>query len=86
MTTAINEENDRFEYKKGNISSTQTIEKMYMTIAKAKAHAMKLENCIGFSVEYVKKPNSSKEYLMHFKEGRASIDDYGKWHTYLCPV
>ena len=75
-----------FEYRKGNISSTQTLEKDYTTIAKAKVNAKKLENCIGFSVESNKKPNGSKEYVIHYKEGEALVEDYGKWHTYICIV
>ena len=85
-TVTFKDVNDGYQYKKGNISSIQTIEKMYMTIAKAKTRATKLENCIGFCVESAKKPNLSKEYLIHFKEGKPSIEDYGKWHTYLSPV
>lgn len=88
MTTiTINDGNEEFEYKKGNISSTQTIEKEYTTIAKAKIRATKMENCIGFCIEAPKKPSSSKkEYLVHFKEGEPTVEDYGKWHTYLSPV
>mmetsp|Transcript_57429 Transcript_57429/g.51720 ORF Transcript_57429/g.51720 Transcript_57429/m.51720 type:complete len:587 (+) Transcript_57429:206-1966(+) len=74
-----------FEYKKGNISSTQTIDKIHMTIAKAKARAAKMENCIGFCIESSKKPSGSKEYLCHFKEGAISVIDHGNWHTHLCP-
>ena len=81
--TAKNEEKGEFEYLKGNISSTQTIEKGYHTIEKAKTRAMKMENCIAFCVEAPKKPNTTKEYLIHFKEGELSVEEYGKWHTYV---
>eukprot|EP01084_Bolivina_argentea_P107754 192635_1 len=74
-----------FEYQKGNISSTQTIEKIHMTISKAKTYALKLHNCIGFCIESAKQPTESKEFLIHFKEGESSVMDIGKWHTYLCP-
>lgn len=90
-TTILTEEKVQFEYRKGNISSTKTIEKEYMTITKAMSRAIKIDNCIGFSLESSKKPNisnSSKEYLIHFKEGEEKdIQDYmTKWHTYLCPI
>ncbi len=77
-----------FDYKEGcNISSTLTIEKMYMNITEAKLHAQKLENCVGFSVENNKTPVEGKEYLCHFKEGNGALQDGMKrWHTYLCPV
>jgi len=82
MNITIND----FEYKKGNVSSTQTIEKMFTTLSKAKAHASKLSNCIGFCVENDKKPVASKEYMCHFKEGPTTILDIGQWHTYLSPT
>jgi len=75
---------DAFEYKKGNISSTQTFDKIFMTVEKAKQKALKMDNCIGFCVESDRKPKDSKEYLIHFKEGEPKVDDYGKWHTFLC--
>lgn len=56
-----------------------------MTVSKAKAYAQKLDNCVGFSLECDKRPSEKKEFLIHFKEGRASIQDIGKWHTYLVP-
>ena len=40
-----------FEYRKGNISSTQTIEKAHLTISAAKLHCAKLDSCIGFCIE-----------------------------------
>eukprot|EP01084_Bolivina_argentea_P215182 365302_1 len=70
------EQNDTFEYKKGNISSTQTIDKIHMTIAKAKSRVIKLDNCIGFCVEAPKIPIESKEYLIHFKEGNSVVQDH----------
>ena len=77
----------RYHHKRGNISSTQTIEKMFMTVAKAKEYAAKLENCVGFSIETAngKEPKESKEYLIHFKEGNGinNVYDIGKWHTFL---
>lgn len=74
---------DGFDYTKGNISSTQTIEKLHTTITKAKSHALKLPNCIGFCVESPKKPSESKEYLCHFKEGPSNLQaDLGQWHTF----
>jgi len=82
MNITIND----FEYRKGNVSSTQTIEKTFFTLAKAKAHASKLPNCIGFCVENEKKPVASKEYMCHFKEGPSTILDIGQWHTYLSPT
>jgi len=82
MNITIND----FEYRKGNVSSTQTIEKMFYTMAKAKAHASKLANCIAFCVENDKKPTASKEYMCHFKEGPADILDIGQWHTFLSPT
>jgi len=82
MNITIND----FEYKKGNVSSTQTIEKMFFTLAKAKTHASKLPNCVGFCVENEKKPVATKEYMCHFKEGPATILDIGQWHTFLSPT
>ncbi len=79
----INENGQEFECKTGNISTVDTIEKMYMTIPKAKLHASKLQNCVGFSVESDKTPVESKEYLIHFKQGNGTIYDIGKWYTYL---
>eukprot|EP01084_Bolivina_argentea_P113049 201572_1 len=76
-----------FEYKKDcNISSTQTLEKMYTTISTAKKHAQKLANCIGFCIENKTTPINGKEYLCHFKEGEKTDiqDGMRKWHTYLC--
>ena len=89
MTTiALKDGNDGFDYKKGNISTTQTIEKEYTTIAKAKARSAKMENCIAFCVESQRKPSSSstKEYMIHYKEGQISVYESKNWHTYLCPV
>jgi len=76
-----------FEYKKGNISSTQTIEKMFMSIDKARAHAGKLDNCVGFSIQHSRKPSigTSREYMCHFKTEPASLMDSNQWHTYLVP-
>jgi len=79
-------ESDAFQYEKGNISSTQTFDKIFMTISKAKTKAQKLPNCVGFCVESDKKPKEDKEYLCHFKEGAVNVvPDIGKWHTYVCP-
>ena len=55
----MSDANDGYQYKR-NISSTQTIEKSYLTIDKAKIRAMKMENCIDFSVESAKKPDHAK--------------------------
>eukprot|EP01084_Bolivina_argentea_P215200 365332_1 len=83
QTTIVDENNEKFECKKGNISTVDTIEKMYMTLTKAKLYALKLPNCIGFCVECDKIPIECKEYLIHFKQGNGTIYDIGKWFTYL---
>ena len=80
---AFESSNDPFKYYKGNISSTQTIEKQYSNIEKAKVYALSLSDCIGFCIESDKQPRTSKEYLIHFKSGNANIQEYGQWHTFL---
>lgn len=75
-----------FQYIKGNISSLNTIEKMYMSLTKAQEYAQKLDKCVGFCVEgdTKKKPINNKEYLIHFKDSRV-VQESSKWHTYLVP-
>jgi len=75
-----------YEYKKGNISSTQTVEKMFMSIEKARVHATKLNGCVGFSIQHNRRPSiGTKEYMCHFKAEPANLMDSSQWHTYLVP-
>jgi len=75
-----------YEYKEGNISSTQTIDKMFMSIDKARVHASKLDGCVGFSVQGGKRPSiGAREYMCHFKTEPATVMDSNQWHTFLVP-
>ena len=75
-----------YTYTKGNVSSTQTIERMFTTVSNAYVHAAKLPNCIGFCISLDTKPLESKEYEVHFKEGPAAVLDIGAWHSYISDV
>ena len=88
MNITVDDVEQGYEYKKGNISSTQTIEKMFMSIEKASAHAEKLNKCVGFSIQHSRKPSigTSREYMCHFKAEPADLMDSNQWHTYLVPV
>ena len=79
------DEYEAFTYKKGNISTMHTTEKMHMTIEKAKEYALKNPSLVGFSVESDTKPVDQKKYFIHFKEGDGNVYEIGKWHTFLIP-
>lgn len=74
----------KFTYKKGKVSEMQTLEKMHATLKEARTRALKLDKCVGFSIESKKKPGENKEYLVHFKEGPSNVQELGTWHSYLC--
>ena len=74
---------DAFECRAGNMSSLQTMQRMFMSIAKAKSYALRLDKCVAFCVESKRQLDWNQEYYVDFKEGELKIEQYEHWNTFV---
>jgi len=77
---------DAYEYRPGKMAARPTIKKMCMSIGKAKSYALRLENCVAFSVHAYAFIDWDREYDIEFKAGEVRIEEDLHWHTFIMGV